>query len=519
MEVYQKLFKEVQHLEDARYIFLQIELHQDRAITSERQNLERLGFQVVSISHGSRSIGIARISRARFYGLEQRLMKYAQTRTHKGKSYFAPIEAIRKVPAEERIPLALADTRDIRSDYLISMHEVLPRPDELATIIQEVVPTLVADARVFNISLGQGPIVTRQFSRIAALLDHLARNFGVLFIVSAGNITPEAVPPAHFLPESARTKSPGEALLALTVGSIAKTTDAKCVACVQGVSPFSCRGPGADDGYKPEIVAHGGNASFDGANWKTSFQVGVLGISQDGQSLAFSCGTSYSAPLVAQYAARLFDAYSDISANMVRGLLCHFTEPAIAPASFPHPPSMSHGFGEPSMERALFALGSTVAYLYEGTITAGQYQFIPFLIPQAFAARQQHLVIRVTLAFDPPVDVGNSAEYSQTRLVCCLRKRLRVGMREIPVGGSESDHRIPWNPIIQFTKDFRRSFAAGQWELKIRLMTRGSLPSNFAQSYAAIIEVVDATGQHDVREDILREMGGQFVPISLQLAA
>jgi Subtilase family len=555
LTVYQGIFKEVQDLNDARYIFLQIELHQDRTIPSERQHLEKLGFQLVSVSPDARNVGIARISRARFYGLEGRLAKYANTRTHKGRSYFAPIEDIRRVPVSETMPDEVIATTGDYGDYLISMHpslpisaqealagqivrqllsvpaesaaeleiadvrirryadgvvaiaatlrieqirmlieqfssialvesnaafvseestpavplppviligqpkcsetvvvidsgvnpasnllrdmvvetlsflpdfsvaphwdhgtfvasrivygdeiiqalssridpwcriidvrvtgvdatgkKILPRPDGLAATIQQIVPELAQRARVFNISLGQGPIVTRQFSRIAALLDHLARQFGVLFIVSAGNINPEAPPPAHFVPESARTKSPGEALLALTIGSVAKTADANCAACIQGVSPFSCRGPGADNGYKPEIVAHGGNASFDGANWRTSFQVGVHGISQDGQSLAFGCGTSFSAPIVAQYAARLFDAYPDIGSNMVRALLCHFTESVIAPPNCPLAPHTLYGFGEPSMDRALFATRSSASYLYEGHITSEYAQFIP----------------------------------------------------------------------------------------------------------------------------------------------
>jgi hypothetical protein len=50
-------------------------------------------------------------------------------------------------------------------------------------------------------------------------------------------------------------------------------------------------------------VAHGGNAAFLNGRWQSSFQVGALGISRDGQSLAYSFGTSFSSPVIAQYAA------------------------------------------------------------------------------------------------------------------------------------------------------------------------------------------------------------------------
>ena len=188
----------------------------------------------------------------------------------------------------------------------------MPEATALADILERVVPQLVAEARVFNISLGIEPARDGFYSTLARLLDFLAREHQVLFVVSAGNIDrPTAPPPAHFLPASARVLSPAEGLLVLSVGSVARAHEQGCVAQTGEIAPYSRRGPGADAGVKPELAAHGGNVLFDGTTWALSPRIAAYGLGRTGTHLEYAAGTSYAAPLVAQYAARLFDAYPD----------------------------------------------------------------------------------------------------------------------------------------------------------------------------------------------------------------
>jgi Subtilase family len=86
--------------------------------------------------------------------------------------------------------------------------------------------------RVFNISFGdaQQPYDGRHVKGLAALLDELARELDIVFVVSAGNFTgTDTVPrdwrgeyPRYLCTQEARIIDPAPALNAITVGSLAR---------------------------------------------------------------------------------------------------------------------------------------------------------------------------------------------------------------------------------------------------------------------------------------------------------
>lgn len=392
---------------------------------------------------------------------------------------------------------------------------------QLAEILQRLVPLLANDSRVFNLSLGIAPISDGRYSSLARLIDYLSREHQVLFIISAGNITePAAAPPGHYLASNTRVLSPAESLLSLTVGSIAKYCEPNCVATEQEIAPYSRRGPGADGALKPEVAAHGGNVMWDGQAWISTPRLAVYGLGRQGTHLEYATGTSYAAPLVSQYAARLFDAYPEATPNLVRALLCHFADAV----KYPNPgaPLEDHhfcGFGEPSIEGALFAGAHGTGYLFSGQIQKDHYMFIPFYIPRAMANTEgTRLTIRGTVVFDPPVSIDDSVDYSLCRIAGLLRKRGAAGLKDVNIGGDEEDARYPWNPLFHFEHSFRRGYAAGDWELRLRLMTRGGLPDDFAQSFAVVVEVVDEGKQVNVRDAVVSEVQS-YTPVVLRIAA
>ncbi len=289
---------------------------------------------------------------------------------------------------------------------------------------------------------------------------------------------------------------------------------------MQEIAPYSRRGPGADLGLKPEVVTHGGNVIWNGLDWTTTPRVAAYGLDQRGTHLAYATGTSYSAPLVSQFAARLFDAYPDATPNLVRALICHFTQPVFCPA--PGAPLTDHdfcGFGEPSIDGAMFASDHGTAYLFSGTIPKDHYLFIPFHVPQALADTPgTRLTVRGTVVFDPPVSLDDSVDYSLCRIAGLLRKRAAAGLRDVAIGGDEDDALYPWNPLFQFQHSFRGGYAAGEWELRLRLMTRGDLAADFAQSFSVVIEVVDEGERVDVRDAVVREVQS-YAPVQLRIAA
>jgi len=401
-------------------------------------------------------------------------------------------------------------------------NRVTPSPAALAEILERLVPQLAREARVFNISLGVEPARTGFYSILARQLDFLSREHKVLFVVAAGNILqPVATPPMHFIPDNTRLLSPAEGLLVLSVGAIAKYHETGCVAEQQEVAPYSRRGPGADEGLKPELVAHGGNAMFDGAGWVLSPRTSAYGLGREGTHLEYAIGTSYSAPLVAQYAARLFDAYPAATPNLVKSLLCHFANKVLVPQ--PGAPVEDHhfcGFGEPDVERTLYSSDHSLTYLYQGSILADQYTYLPFHIPQALVDDvQSRLTVRGTIIFDPPVSSDDSDKYSLCRVAGRLRKRVGAGLQEVSIGGEETDVLYPWNPLLHFSHSFRRGYASGEWELRLRLMTRGDLPSDFSQSLAVVLEVIDRADCVRVRDAALQEFPGLYSPVVLRVAA
>jgi hypothetical protein len=153
------------------------------------------------------------------------------------------------------------------------------------------------------------------------------------------------------------------------------------------------------------------------------------------------------------------------------------------------------GFGEPDVGRALFSAKASSSYLYQGEMRKDTYLFLPFHVPQAMAdATASKLTIRGTVVFDPPVNADDAVNYSLCRVAGKLRKRVPDGLRDVVIGGDEDDLLLPWNPLLHFTHTFKKGYAAGEWELRLRLMTRGDLPDGFGQTLAVVIEVLDENG-------------------------
>lgn len=402
-------------------------------------------------------------------------------------------------------------------------NKCLPKGSELLQNLERVIPELKERTRVFNVSLGIPKSSATSFSQMTASLDSLARAHDVVVVLAAGNIEDlERSPPLHYSAADSQILSPSEALLCTTVGALAKDTAEGCCVPAQCVPPYSRRGPGADDGLKPELVASGGNVRLSGNGFATGPKFGVYGLAPDGDRLTYGFGTSYSAPLVSQYAARLFDALPAASANLVRSFLYHFTDDVHCPAvTAPVESSHLKGLGEHNIDRALAPSSASVIYIHEGQIKSGDYQYIPFYVPPCVVSAnvRGRLLIKVTLVFDPPVDADNPREYCKGRISVMLRKRDGIGLRDVQVGSDDDDQRTAWNPTIQISKSFSRAYSSGDWELRLRLQTRGGLPSDFVQTFATIIEVLDTTGGSSPIAEVLQDRAAVYQPMLLRIAA
>lgn len=155
-------------------------------------------------------------------------------------------------------------------------------------------------------------------SWVARTIDELSRKHDVVFVVSTGNIPMADVRefhgngtpyPAYFSSDDACILDPGQAALALSVGSVAPTTlaegqvaKARAIALRDNASPFTRRGPGIRKETKPELVDYGGNYLLDeeGGQVRANRALSVaIATHQLTPAIRHDSGTSFAAPRAA----------------------------------------------------------------------------------------------------------------------------------------------------------------------------------------------------------------------------
>lgn len=292
--------------------------------------------------------------------------------------------------------------------------------------------------RIFNVSLGDSrrPYTGGHLGPLATVLDTLARERDVLFIVSAGNyLGSEDGPnswlsdyPAYLLDrEDSRIIDPAPALNALTVGSIARYDLSRMggrnqndpahqpIARPGQPSPFSRSGPSLRDAIKPEVVDYGGNWYVDtrmGNRYRGQHELGETSTSRDfaGRNLLTAdSGTSFAAPRVAHLAARLLKQYPQASSNLLRALLvAHARVPDATLQLFSSDENRmlrAVGYGQPNVSAALLSTEQRVSLMAEERLGENAHHFFEVPIPGDFLAvpTRRERRIRIALAHTPYV--------------------------------------------------------------------------------------------------------------------
>jgi len=264
-------------------------------------------------------------------------------------------------------------------------------------------------------------------SETMTVIDQLARELGLVVVVSAGNVR-DVDPhhwrdgyPAYLDRPEARIADPAGAALAITVGARAHfdvpaqpaygPSTSLAIAQAGQPSPFTRTGPsrgrGSTGRSKPEFAAPGGNYSWDsltgGPRGKdpamsvvTTAPPGLTG----GRILAVDDGTSLAAPYVANQIAAIATRYPDAGSNLLRALT--------ALAGDRHEVDREGGaivsaYGEPVAARVLESGTHQTVIHYEGTIRPNSIVIHHLPIPPEFATGRFAQRIRIALAFDPPV--------------------------------------------------------------------------------------------------------------------
>jgi hypothetical protein len=292
------------------------------------------------------------------------------------------------------------------------------------------------NCRVFNISIGDPrlPYQGGKVSPWASILDTLARELDVIIVVSAGNWEHDSNPqaacdtclrdyPRYLLDSAARIIEPATGLIVLTVGALAHSANIPRGSASNSVafrpiaqqgqpSPFTRSGPGLGGSIKPEVCEIGGNQVYDGLIQRARCVAECSVVSTNRQYVqrlfATDAGTSYAAPKVAHTAARLFGAFPDASANLIRALLIASAQVPEAATALLKPLGDDAvlqvcGYGRPDLELAQASDEARVVLYAESELAFDNFHIYELPIPSKFIQQKGKRGISVTLAFDPPV--------------------------------------------------------------------------------------------------------------------
>ncbi len=399
---------------------------------------------------------------------------------------------------------------------------VNPTTEGLINIIRNTVQRWHEKVRVYNLSQNLFPadprrscaVETDKVEPLSAELDHLARKFRVLFVISAGNIPrPNCLPPTtpypdYFSGDDARIAPPAAAVLALTTGSIADRANSGSLAPANAPSPFTRRGPGYSNFRKPDLVAHGGNY---GANWRPTEDLSATGIGNYGERLSYGCGTSYAAPLTTRLAAKLFDTIPEATPELVKALLIHSAEPEEATST----PVLGDllGNGRPNVSRLLSSSPHSQAFVYTGFIPHREIRRIAFYVPRALSERHGRRRVRVrgTVVYSPETD-RTRAGYCMSHVRGKLLKRTGSGDLK-PVSADEGSTIIKerYAGLIRLEKTFSSNISGGEWEFLMEHESRWNKKDK-SLPVAVVLTVEDprADAKTDILEQIRQEMPNRY---------
>lgn len=303
------------------------------------------------------------------------------------------------------------------------------------------------DCRVFNISLGTSQTFNDgKQPQWAEQLDLLAREMGVLIVVSAGNIQTATNNPADaealatsypgFLLElDARIVDPATAALAVTVGSINlydepavrhgadKNDLIRQVGKRNQLSAFTRLGPGVRGAVKPEFVDGGGGLAWSGTSSMRRISndngLAVMSLSKDPTErlFHFDVGTSYAAPKVARAAALVWKRVEDaikreVDPNLVRALLAVSAKlPEGAADCFDKLTDSdrkaamlrAYGYGQVDEDLLLASSDRRVVLFSQDRLAMDHFAIYEIPLPQEFKRAKGNKRVTVALAYDPPV--------------------------------------------------------------------------------------------------------------------
>jgi len=378
--------------------------------------------------------------------------------------------------------------------------------DQFLQIIRNTVERMHQQIKVYNLSMNityqntqAGAVVKDDLvGALAAEIDKLSKKYGVLFVVTTGNYpTLSSTPPPtepypeYFKREDSRITEPAEAMLALTVGSIADRDNEGSLTKKDMPSPFTRSGPGFNQYRKPDLVAQGGNLT---STWQNFEDLSVAGIGREGDCLAYGSGTSYAAPIISRLAAQLFEHIKSATPDLVRALLIHSATLNNFDIFDSDTITKLMGNGVPDAGKLLFSDRWNQNYIFQGQIGYRKIMKIPFYVPQELTSRSglKKVRVRFTLAFSPDTDRTRYKGYCKSHLRVNLLKKDEDGA--LKKASPDKSHEVIkdlYSTVIRYDKTFGKKILEGEWELHIEHVSSRCDPSEDDVPFSFVLTVSD----------------------------
>lgn len=257
---------------------------------------------------------------------------------------------------------------------------------EVIDIIEDTVPKR-PDISVYNLSAGPyGAIDDDNITRFTYAIDKLSKSGEPLFTVAVGNDGDLGND------DLCRIQAPSDAVNCVGIGAYCKNDEGAF-----SRAEYSSYGDGREGcKIKPDLLDFGGN-------YNNPFQL----ISADGRSRNFSCGTSFSTPLVSAKAAEIIGRCNFGNALLARALLVHTAQHP----EFKADKYMGHGIANQNAENILSCGDNCVTTIYQSKLRPTQSIKLPFLIVENLKYKGK-VIVEWTIVLSTEVDAKQSEDYT-----------------------------------------------------------------------------------------------------------
>lgn len=405
------------------------------------------------------------------------------------------------------------------SARITTANNVLEEKKLFSVLLREVVEHYKPKGvRIFNLSVADPDMRWNVVSRrtaprkswVARTIDRLSREYDVVFVTCTGNILCPDVNeflrdgktyPEYFSEQGARILDPGQAALALTVGSIAPGTlvtnsPDSAMANQNHPSPFTRCGPGIRKEIKPELVDLGGNYAINSAGTRAAPNIGlnvVMASHQVTPAIAFSGGTSFSAPRAAHKLALVLQRLAEIGVNtpsaaLLKAFLVNSATYRGRPTQWEQLDAVQKnhwlnvlGYGFADADRAGYCETHSSILYYEGVLDGDEIAFFEVPVPAILAtAGNNQKRITVTVAFTPEVQRWGLDSYLGTAFKWRMF-RGNVPRAEIiaAMSSEDSDESAAGDEVDEAKEDEDKGPKEIKFDLGVRVRSRGTIQHDY----------------------------------------